>query len=137
MVWRSAAERPAAGAAAGWQAASNRAKGARPTAKAGREVTVEFLCLEGANVPGRLSASSIFPCPVKKYLLFLVFLGAPVAAQDRPILRAAPLLAPIRLDGRLDEAAWRTADSITALTQVEPREGEQPTGRTVLRILAS
>jgi hypothetical protein len=72
-----------------------------------------------------------------KHLLLLWFLAAPLAAQDRPVLRAAPLTGTIRLDGRLDEAAWSAADSITALTQVEPREGERPTGRTVLRILAS
>jgi len=61
-----------------------------------------------------------------QYLLLLLFLGAPVAAQDRPVLRAAPLTGTIRLDGRLDEAAWSTADSITTLTQVEPPEGWRP-----------
>jgi hypothetical protein len=54
-----------------------------------------------------------------------------------PALRATPLTAPIRLDGRLDEPAWRTADSITGLTQVEPHEGAPTAGRTVIQVLVN
>ncbi len=57
--------------------------------------------------------------------------------RSSPSLRAAPGAAEIRLDGRLDEAVWRTADSITDLTEVEPVEGVRPTGRTVVRVLVS
>jgi hypothetical protein len=42
----------------------------------------------------------------------------------------------ISLDGRLDEPAWSTADSIGSLTQIEPVEGAPPAGRTVVRVLA-
>jgi len=42
-----------------------------------------------------------------------------------------------RIDGRLDEAAWLEADSIGDLTQVEPVEGGGPSGRTVVRVLAT
>jgi hypothetical protein len=72
-----------------------------------------------------------------KSVLFLVLAAAPLVAQDRPAFRATPLAAPIRLDGRLDEPAWRAADSITTLIQVEPREGEVPAGRTVIQVLVS
>jgi hypothetical protein len=41
----------------------------------------------------------------------------------------------IRLDGRLDDPAWLTADSITRLVQREPREGLPSTERSVVRVL--
>ena len=72
-----------------------------------------------------------------KSLLALLLLGSPLQAQDRPVLRATPLAGQIRLDGRLDEPAWRTADSITGLTQVEPREGGPTAGRTVIQVLVN
>ncbi|MBL0170485.1 MAG: carbohydrate binding family 9 domain-containing protein [Gemmatimonadaceae bacterium] len=53
-----------------------------------------------------------------------------------PALRVAPLLSGLRLDGRMDEAMWATADSIGSLTEVEPVAGQVPAGRTVVRILA-
>jgi len=64
----------------------------------------------------------------------------PLAAQggDRPSVRvsAAPGGA-LKIDGRLGETVWASADSIASLTQVEPRAGE-PTGyRTVVRVLAA
>jgi hypothetical protein len=63
--------------------------------------------------------------------------AAPVRPPTQvPALRAGVLAGAIRLDGRLDEAAWRAADSIASLTEIEPREGETPAGRTVVRVLA-
>jgi len=41
----------------------------------------------------------------------------------------------IRVDGRLDEASW-SATPIGPLTMVEPFEGDPPTERTVVRVLA-
>ena len=55
----------------------------------------------------------------------------------RPSLRVTPATTPIRIDGALDEPAWQRADSISTLTQIEPREGALPTGSTVVRVLAS
>jgi hypothetical protein len=52
-----------------------------------------------------------------------------------PVVRASPARSAIRVDGRLDEPAWRDADSIAALVQVVPREGAAPTARTVIRVL--
>ena len=53
----------------------------------------------------------------------------------RVVLRAGRA-SGIRLDGILDDAAWRNADSITTLTQTEPREGAPASARTVIRVLA-
>ena len=62
-------------------------------------------------------------------------------AQDRPSLKAGELSSEarrlLRLDGRLDEEVWSTADSISNLTTIEPEEGQVPTQRTVIRVLAS
>ncbi len=55
----------------------------------------------------------------------------------RPIVRIAFTTAVIRIDGRLSEPAWSTADSVTNLTQVEPTEGAVPSARTVVRVLTS
>ena len=59
-------------------------------------------------------------------------------AQDtgRPALRAGSGAASLRVDGRLDEAAWSAADSIGNLTQIDPVEGGVPSQRTVVRVLA-
>ena len=56
-------------------------------------------------------------------------------AQSSPVLRSAPLTSGFRLDGRMDEAMWATADSIGALTEIEPVAGRAPAGRTVIRVL--
>ena len=54
-----------------------------------------------------------------------------------PSLRAGRLSGSLKLDGRLDEATWRSADSITALTQVTPVEGGPAASRTVIRVLTN
>ena len=48
---------------------------------------------------------------------------------------AVRLAEEIRLDGRLDDLAWSTADSVTQLVQREPMEGMPSTERTVVRVL--
>lgn len=63
-----------------------------------------------------------------------------VVSAQVPELRVgvlAPEAAPaIRLDGRLDEAAWQAAPLVDGLTQVEPVEGAPPAFRTRVRVLA-
>ena len=68
---------------------------------------------------------------------------APAARGDsaprsalRSQLRAAPGAGAVLLDGRLDDPAWLTADSITDFRQLDPAEGEPSTERTVVRVLA-
>ncbi|HKH91281.1 MAG TPA: DUF5916 domain-containing protein [Gemmatimonadaceae bacterium] len=54
-----------------------------------------------------------------------------------PALRVGSVTGTLDLDGRLDEPVWSSADSISDLTQLEPTEGISPTGRTVVRVLAT
>ena len=55
---------------------------------------------------------------------------------QRPAHRAGSG-APARLDGLLTDEVWATADSITDLSQTEPREGSPASARTVVKVLAS
>ena len=67
-------------------------------------------------------------------------IGSSVAdAQDngRPGVRISRAQSRVfRIDGRLDESEWATADSIANLTQVEPRAGEATPFRTVVKVFA-
>jgi hypothetical protein len=57
---------------------------------------------------------------------------------SRPKLRAGVLPQGFVLSGRLSDPAWKlAADSVTGLTTIEPREGEVPTARTVIKVLAN
>jgi len=60
--------------------------------------------------------------------------GSPSTTQPA-ISLAVRRVGAIRLDGRLDDPGWATADSITQLVQREPREGIPSTERTVVRVL--
>ncbi|HMA29591.1 MAG TPA: DUF5916 domain-containing protein [Thermoanaerobaculia bacterium] len=57
-------------------------------------------------------------------------------AQETPLLTAAPLSSPIRLDGKLDEPAWAAAVPVS-LTQQSPHPGEATPFGTTVRALAS
>jgi hypothetical protein len=63
--------------------------------------------------------------------------GAAAREAATPRLRIGTTRTALRVDGRLSESEWATADSIDGLTQVEPRQGETPSGHTVVRVLAS
>src|SRR5438067_5610508 len=56
-------------------------------------------------------------------------------APDLPTARAARLTGTIRLDGKLDEPAWRDAPVTDAFTQVDPEEGKPASERTEVRVL--
>lgn len=55
--------------------------------------------------------------------------------SDAPVLRAAPLVGAVHLDGHLDEPAWQAATPADRFTQREPKEGEPATERTEVRVL--
>jgi hypothetical protein len=57
------------------------------------------------------------------------------AAPPSIVALAAPAGGPVKLDGRLDEAAWAQAPPIGPLTQSEPDEGAPPTEATEVRVL--
>lgn len=72
--------------------------------------------------------------------LSAMWLGISTAAsaqdQPPPTLRAGVLSADPTIDGLLNEPSWDAAESADAFAQTEPAEGAQPTGRTVVRVLA-
>ena len=74
-------------------------------------------------------------------LAFLAFLptGAPAqttADHDRaPTIGAVPATGLIRIDGRLDDAAWVAALPVSDFTQRQPDEGKPASERTEVRVL--
>lgn len=59
----------------------------------------------------------------------------PSAERTRPVVQAVRTTAPIRIDGRLDEASWAQAQPVSAFTQVDPEEGRPASELTEARIL--
>lgn len=82
------------------------------------QITLAAACLLASNLPAQ----------------------SPAAPRDstatRVVLRAGTGT-PVRLDGQLNEPAWSMADSITNLTQIEPREGARASAPTVVKVLAT
>jgi Domain of unknown function (DUF5916) len=69
--------------------------------------------------------------------LLVAVAGRAAMAQDAPpSLRAGPLPADVRIDGRLSEAAWESSNSIDEFRQTDPVEGAPPSAHTVVRVLA-
>lgn len=62
---------------------------------------------------------------------------AAAIGHEAPSLRASATTSEIRIDGRIDESAWSTADSTSEFAQVEPDEGGTPSARTVVRALVA
>ena len=52
-----------------------------------------------------------------------------------PVAQAVQRSGAIQVDGKLDEAAWKSATPITEFTQSDPQEGKPATQRTEVRIL--
>ncbi len=59
----------------------------------------------------------------------------PDVANARPIASATLTSEPPTIDGRLDDAAWATAQVLNGLVQREPVEGQPVSERTEVRIL--
>jgi hypothetical protein len=82
---------------------------------------------------------------IQRHLLAAALFAAPLIAQqprppydherDAPVASAVRTAAPIRIDGVLDEAAWRTAQPISELRQLDPAEGQAVSERTEIRVL--
>jgi hypothetical protein len=74
-----------------------------------------------------------------KTLFLLLILTLPQAARAQPatppVLRAAAVQGEVRIDGRLDEAAWAAAPVSDAFTQSYPASGSPPSERTAVRVL--
>ena len=79
---------------------------------------------------------------VKHLLLCLLFVPTQVLAQipapqddTRPVIHAQRVNQAPSIDGRLDDAAWGEAQSVSPFYQKEPLEGEVVTDPTRVRIL--
>ncbi|HEU0016634.1 MAG TPA: DUF5916 domain-containing protein, partial [Longimicrobium sp.] len=85
------------------------------------------------------------PTDIVRALLPVLALTAPLAAQAPspareapaapPTLRAAPLASAVRIDGRLDDAAWAAAEVTTSFTESYPNAGAPARLRTEARVL--
>jgi hypothetical protein len=70
-----------------------------------------------------------------------ILAAAPLAGQspppshlsERPRIAAVRVEAPIKLDGRLDEAVWKTAHPATGFRQIQPDPGGRASERTEVR----
>jgi hypothetical protein len=70
--------------------------------------------------------------------LALLHAASALAADDprpAPHLTAVRVAAPPRIDGRLDDDAWRAAPGTDAFTQQVPFDGAPPSEHTILRVL--
>lgn len=59
----------------------------------------------------------------------------PDGSRAEVVAEAVQVTEPIRVDGRLDEAAWSTAPLLAGFTQREPAEGRPVSERTEVRVL--
>ena len=85
-----------------------------------------------------LRISTVHRCNVVALLLFALPTVANAQGTGHasvPTLQAAPTSAEIRLDGRLDDAAWSSATPATGFTQNDPSEGQPGSERTEVRVL--
>jgi Domain of unknown function (DUF5916) len=82
------------------------------------------------------------PAGARSRIVLLLFLvpvsAAPLLGQsdERPRLEAGVLGSAHRVDGMLDEPEWASAPAGADLVMVEPRQGDRPNGRTVVKVLA-
>jgi hypothetical protein len=87
-----------------------------------------------------VSSSAPFSVVAAAVLVASVALGLPstavAQAESPPALQAGQLSDSIVVDGMLNETAWSGTQATDSFLQTQPREGAQPTGRTVVRVLA-
>ncbi|HXG88785.1 MAG TPA: DUF5916 domain-containing protein [Vicinamibacterales bacterium] len=76
-------------------------------------------------------------CRLPAPFLVLLLLTAPSAAQTPapPTADARLVTTPPRVDGRLDDAAWKTAALIQGFRQREPQEGLESSEPTTVRVV--
>src|SRR5690349_10482528 len=67
----------------------------------------------------------------------LASFGTPAHADaaPRPTTAAVESDTPLKIDGALDEAAWRSAPEIASFQLMAPREGQAPDESTSVRVL--
>ncbi|GMR22999.1 MAG: hypothetical protein BMS9Abin37_1389 [Acidobacteriota bacterium] len=89
-----------------------------------------WLGIRGARTRARLGVLALVALP---------FVGGrrSAAQTTETPLRAGELHGTIVIDGVLDEPAWLDAPAISNLVMIDPREGDEPTGKTIVRVLGS
>jgi hypothetical protein len=106
-------------------------------------VVATVVCLLTAGA-GRARAQSAAAAPVDQSALPFSYNGPPPPippetitrdAQGRATIRAVKLAMPLRLDGKLDEAAYEEVPSISGFIQTEPVFGQPATQDTEFWIL--
>ena len=90
--------------------------------------------------PGRRAATLLSITLLSAGLAWAGPAAAQMSAEEaeheaRPVATAVRFDGAIRIDGRLDEAAWADAPAVTGFRQIEPEEGAPSSQRTVVRIL--
>jgi hypothetical protein len=75
--------------------------------------------------------------PMFPFAIAAVSTSAPAPDTATAVVHAArlPEATFLRIDGRMDEAAWNLAEPVSGFRQREPREGEPATENTEVRIL--
>jgi hypothetical protein len=68
-------------------------------------------------------------------LILLLVAGPAVAQQTTRAIQATRVDAPPKVDGALDDDAWRGAQLVTEFVQQEPDEGQGSTERTIVRVV--
>jgi hypothetical protein len=91
---------------------------------------------DGGGQSGAQGAQGTLTLPAAQSGQTAVPAGAarPVALGGRPSLTAVRISEPPSIDGRLDDAAWRSAALIDRFVQEEPQEGEPATEKTEVRV---
>jgi len=70
-------------------------------------------------------------------VLTVAIVSSALAQEGQPpVLQAGALPDPLKVDGVLDEAAWMSAAVADTFAQTDPAEGEAPSARTMVRVLA-
>jgi hypothetical protein len=90
----------------------------------GARYMITFLCRSLIRVTG-------FACVIA----IIHFVQMHQAFAQAPKARALSVNERIRIDGKLDEPAWKSATPIGDLVEVLPKEGEKPSEKTEVRVL--
>jgi len=91
-----------------------------------------FACLLCAPVMAAQQASGNSGAPTRAAAARAVSSGHTIPV---PSARAQARTSTITIDGRLDDAAWRSAEPVTGFTQSDPDEGQPASQRTEVRFL--
>ena len=75
--------------------------------------------------------TNIAICTIIFFILSMSLFAEKVSCQIKPIF----IKSPIKLDGRLNEPVWESAEPVSNFTQRELVEGDPATEKTEVRIL--